>query len=309
MSGRTIQWILMITGIAAVGWIIFISVVPFLFPPKILKEPFFIGDYLIAENPLFSEFISYEGLSEISVRNQQVVGKLSLPSWNVQFSRMGLLNTFQTVKGTIPQTDRDADGFPDEAELWGEDARRFREWFVYIAMQQKMALSPAWKDRDCSGLIRFAMQEALKKHDTTWYRKAQIPPVSFPDIQTFHYPAVPTLGISIYQLKEGFYSFANARNLFLYNVVKVSQSLQKEVKAGDLLFFYHPQDQEYPYHVMIYTGDGFVYHTGASDVDEGAVRLWKTDEYMKASPLTWLPVKENPNFLGFFRLKIVNDSY
>ena len=290
------------------GWYVSITALLWLFPPAIQKEPFYIGDLLIIEKPLLSRLLSYEGLLGVKELKDKVIARLALPKWSVVFYRNGVFGGRNVINGRVPMTDSDKDGFPDEAELWGEDVERFRTWFVYIAMRQRIELSPAWKDRDCSGLIRFALQESLRKHDTKWYERVRIAPASFPDIQAFHYPAIPTLGTDIYQLKEGFYSFANARNLYLYNVVKVSHSLGSEVKPGDLLFLYHPQDVAFPYHVMMYTGEGFIYHTGGSDVSEGDVRLWKTEEYMKAAPLTWLPVKENPNFLGFFRLKILNDT-
>ena len=290
------------------AWSLNIVSLPLLFPPRIQKEPVFIGDLLIVEKPLLSRVLSYEGLADVKELEDKVIARLALPKWSLVLYRNGFLGKLNEIKGQAPMADSDGDGFPDEAELWGEDVERFRSWFVYIAMQQRIELSPAWKDRDCSGLIRFALQESLRKHDARWYERVRIAPASFPDIQAFHYPAIPTLGTQIYQLKEGFYGFANARNLFLYNVVKVSHSLGPEVKPGDLLFLYHPQDVAFPYHVMMYTGDGFVYHTGGSDVSEGDVRLWKTEEYLKAAPLTWLPVKENPNFLGFFRLKILNDN-
>jgi hypothetical protein len=92
----------------------------------------------------------------------------------------------------------------------------------------------------------------------------------------------------------------------LYNCVKVGNDLN-EAKKGDLLFLYHPQDPVFPYHVMIVTDDGFVYHTGPDDGSDGYVRLWKREDYLDAAPLIWLPVKENPNFLGVFRLKVLND--
>ena len=222
-----------------------------LFPAKVQKHPC-IGDLLIVDIPPFSRVLSFEGLTDVKELKDKVIAQLALPKWSVVLFRNGLLGHRDVFGGQVAMTDSDHDGFPDEAELWGDDATRFRHWFVYIAMQQKVEPSPAWKDRDCAGLIRFALQEALRKHDAKWYERVRIPPAAFPDIEAFHYPAVPTLGAQIYQLKEGFYSFANARNLYLYNVDKVSHSLGSEVKPGDLLFLYHPQDTAFPYHADIH---------------------------------------------------------
>ena len=67
------------------------------------------------------------------------------------------------------------------------------------------------------------------------------------------------------------------------------------------------QDPVFPYHVVMITDDGFVYHTGPNDENDGYLRLWKESVYFDAAPLIWLPVKENPSFLGVYRFKFLND--
>ncbi len=101
---------------------------------------------------------------------------------------------------------------------------------------------------------------------------------------------------------------------------------RREAEAGDLLFFYQPWVQKFPFHVMIFLGkayqaddaagasaavddaaasDWVIYHTGASVTDSGTikkVRLGVLDEHPEKR---WRPVSNNRNFLGFYRLKIL----
>src|ERR1044071_1381850 len=70
--------------------------------------------------------------------------------------------------------DSDSDGIPDFAELRTfEDRESFRRWFTAIAETQFYQPSPQWnkEQRDCAGLIRFAMREALRRHDRAWFQR------------------------------------------------------------------------------------------------------------------------------------------
>src|SRR5881392_3861910 len=63
--------------------------------------------------------------------------------------------------------DSDNDGIPDVVELRTyQDRDSFRRWFTLIAENQFYRLSDQWNDdqRDCAGLARFAMREALRHH-------------------------------------------------------------------------------------------------------------------------------------------------
>src|SRR6185436_1572070 len=60
--------------------------------------------------------------------------------------------------------DSDNDGIPDAAELQSfMDRENFRRWFTLIAEAQFYQLSEQWnaEQRDCAGLVRFALREAL----------------------------------------------------------------------------------------------------------------------------------------------------
>src|SRR2546422_790491 len=70
--------------------------------------------------------------------------------------------------------DSDNDGIPDAAELRTfQDRDNFRRWFTAIAETQFYQLSDQWnaEQRDCAGLVRFAIREALRRHDRIWFQK------------------------------------------------------------------------------------------------------------------------------------------
>src|SRR5262249_3648638 len=81
------------------------------------------------------------------------------------------------------QTDRHGDGFPDLAELHSFEYRQsFRKWLATIAEMQFYSPSDEWSrdQRDCAGLVRFSIREALRKHDRAWFKRmgAEYEPVA-----------------------------------------------------------------------------------------------------------------------------------
>jgi uncharacterized protein YfaT (DUF1175 family) len=224
--------------------------------------------------------------------------------------------------------DLDNDGIPDIAELRTfQDRDNFRRWFTAIAETQFYQLSDQWKSeqRDCAGLVRFAMREALRHHDRIWFQKmgAAYETVA-PDVAGFDLDHNP-LGEKIFRtdfgsfhesdLRNGRFSeFADGRTLKNFNSVFVSRD-RREAVAGDLLFFYQPWVQKYPFHVMIFLGsprtaangahDWVVYHTGSSPTDKGTVKKVELSVLDHHPDPRWRPVESNKNFLGFYRLKIL----
>lgn len=210
------------------------------------------------------------------------------------------------------------DGFPDAVELNEADSERFRIWFVNIAVLQAVKNSEYWSEneRDCSGLIRFAYKEALKNHNEQWITSlgfdreewknlTEVDLLKLEDIDSYNYPYVPIIETGLFLTESGQYSaYADAYNLLRHNTDFISKNFE-EAKPGDILFFHFPDPSTF--HSMIYTGNGFVYHTGPiSEDDKGKVKLWLLDDYLRLMPLQWLPVKENPFFLGFYRFRILN---
>jgi uncharacterized protein YfaT (DUF1175 family) len=225
--------------------------------------------------------------------------------------------------------DSDNDGIPDVVELRTfQDRDNFRRWFTAIAEIQFYQLSDQWnaEQRDCAGLARFALREALRRHDRLWFQKmGQGYETVAPDVAGFDLDRNP-LNEKIFRadfgsfhegdLRNGRFSeFADGRTLKNFNSVFVSRD-RREAQPGDLLFFYQPWVQKFPYHVMIFLGaprlapngaqDWVVYHTGSSPTDQGTVKKVELSILDRHPDPRWRPVESNKNFLGFYRLKILN---
>ncbi len=228
----------------------------------------------------------------------------------------------------IVWADSDDDGIPDAIELRSFDDRdNFRRWFAHIAEMQFYRLSDAWveEQRDCAGLARFAMREALRRHDRLWFQAmGEGYEAVAPDVKAYHLERSP-VGEKLFRADFGsfresdltdnkFSEFADARTLKNHNAVFISRE-RKQARKGDLLFFHQPRVQKYPYHVMIFiadarhngegAGDWVVYHTGASPDDRGEVKKVRLATLRSHPDKRWRPVENNPNFLGFHRLKIL----
>lgn len=225
-------------------------------------------------------------------------------------------------------SDADADGIPDRAELrsYG-DRENFRRWFTTIAERQFYGASDEWNasQRDCAGLVRFAWREALRSHDRAWLRRmGDDYDAVASDVRAYTLADGP-LGEKLFRARAGsfaasdvedggFSDFADARTLKEFNSEFVSRD-RRQAEAGDLLFFHQPWAQKYPFHVMVFLGaaradgegasDWVVYHTGSSPADEGTVRKVRLSVLERHPDPRWRPVAANRNFLGFYRLKIL----
>jgi len=225
--------------------------------------------------------------------------------------------------------DSDNDGIPNAAELQSfTDRENFRKWFTLIAEGQFYHLSDQWKaeQRDCAGLVRFAWREALRRHDRIWFQKMGPGYTAIaPDVARYNLEQSP-LGEKLFRTSFGSYKdgelsngtfseFADARSLKSFNAKFISRD-RHYAEAGDLLFFYQPWVQKFPYHVMIFLGraklkadpssDWVVYHTGSSPTDEGTVKKVELSVLDHHPNKRWRPTESNPNFLGYYRLKILD---
>jgi len=223
--------------------------------------------------------------------------------------------------------DIDNDGIPDAAELRSfRDRENFKRAFTRIAEMQFYRISDQWnaEQRDCAGLVRFAWREALRPHNRGWFQKMGPGYEDLADMSTNHIDRGP-LGEKLFRTDFGAYKttdlaeakfseFADARTLKNFNSRFISRDRQF-AEPGDLLFYHQPWVQKFPYHVMIFVGESriattetrgwVVYHTGASSVDEGMVKKVELSILDQHPNKRWRPVESNPNFLGFYRLKIL----
>jgi uncharacterized protein len=225
--------------------------------------------------------------------------------------------------------DADNDGIPDSAELQTfMDRENFRQWFTAIAEEQFYQLSEQWnaEQRDCAGLVRFSWREALRRHDRAWFQKMGSGYTAVaPDVAHYKLEQGP-LGEKLFRTSFGSYKdgdlangtfseFADARTLKSFNTKFISRN-RRQAEPGDLLFFYQPWVQKFPYHVMIFLGsarvdgnqasDWVVYHTGSSPTDAGTVKKVELSVLDHHPNKRWRPVESNSNFLGFYRLKILD---
>lgn len=224
--------------------------------------------------------------------------------------------------------DSDNDGIPDATELSSyHDRENFKRAFAGIAEMQFYRLSDQWnkEQRDCAGLVRFAWREALRRHDRAWFQKMGPGYEDLAADVSTNFLARGPLGEKLFRTDFGSYKttdlaepkfseFADARTLKNFNSQFISRDRQF-AQPGDLLFYHQPWVQKFPYHVMIFIGksrlataetrDWVVYHTGASAVDEGTVKKVQLSVLDQHPNKRWRPVESNPNFLGFYRPKIL----
>ncbi len=224
--------------------------------------------------------------------------------------------------------DSDNDGIPHAAELSSfRDRENFKQAFTGIAEMQFYRISDQWNgaQRDCAGLVRFAWREALRRHDRAWFQKMGPGYEVVTADGSTNYRTRGPLGEKLFRTDFGAYKttdlaeakfseFADARTLKNYNSRFVSRDRQV-AQPGDLLFYHQPWNQKFPYHVMILVGESHiaaaetrgwvVYHTGASAVDGGMVKKVDLSVLDQHPNKRWRPVESNPNFLGFYRLRIL----
>lgn len=213
--------------------------------------------------------------------------------------------------------DRDRDGYPDAAELVGQDRANFADWFAAVAESQYYGMNADWKpeDRDCGGLLRYAFVNALMPHDAAWFAQFKfLPRPRLGPVQAFSYP-LPVVSRSVFRVAGGAYQSGDiqagklvgrttVQYLSTYSMVRVSRDLAR-ARRGDLLIFIRPGLRSY--HSMVYLGDGrVVYHTGASPQEGGEVRLLSVQSLLRYAERAFHPAGSNPNFLGVYRWKILD---
>ncbi|WP_035054652.1 DUF1175 family protein [Andreprevotia chitinilytica] len=185
-----------------------------------------------------------------------------------------------------------------DAELDATQAHAFRAWFVRLVSEQlRQGPTPRWQQRDCAGLVRFAVAEALREHDARWRKQngiglANLPPeveLSSGQRQALRHNWVGS------DAKRSAYVPAFA--LIQHNSQLVSRDIN-QAQPGDLLFFDQGDDQ----HLMVWTGRYIAYHTGTVTPKDNGMRAVRVDQLMNWQDSRWRPSSDNPNFAGIYRL-------
>lgn len=181
-----------------------------------------------------------------------------------------------------------------------EQSQVFRAWFVRIVAEQlRQGPSPRWTQRDCVGLIRFAANESLKRHDHAWLRSM--------GLTNQYLPPEPALGDEQRQLAQRWRQhdgtvgpYVGAIGLIQHNAVLVGRDVN-QARPGDLLFFDQGDDQ----HLMIWMGRYLAYHTGTTRAGDNGLRAVSLGQLMQWKDTRWLPDPANPNFIGVYRFRFL----
>lgn len=199
--------------------------------------------------------------------------------------------------GVVPaQAQRTAPQLTEPLRLEREQGQRFRDWFtLLIHAQIERGPSPRWTHRDCAGLVRFAVAEALRPHDVAWKQAngllgQRLPP----DID----PAASEGLRHAWRRTDGSrHAFVGALELVQENTRQVSRQLSQS-QAGDLLFYDFGDDQ----HLMVWMGRYIAYHTGQQAADDNGLRALRPAQLLSWKDTRWRPSPDNPNFSGVYRL-------
>ncbi|MDR3378974.1 DUF1175 domain-containing protein [Cupriavidus basilensis] len=194
---------------------------------------------------------------------------------------------------------------PDADALDASQSAAFRAWFVRIVGEQlRQGPTPRWYQRDCAGLVRFAVGEALKVHDARWLRAngmqgsasaRQLPP------ELSLSPSQRTLGQRWTRADGSTGAYASALALVQGNSRFVARNVNL-AQPGDLLFY----DQGDEQHLMIWMGQYLAYHTGTVTRADNGLRAVTLSRLMQWNDSRWQPQEGNPNFIGVFRFAFLS---
>ena len=205
---------------------------------------------------------------------------------------------------------------PHRLVLDDTDRGAFRAWFTFLADAQFDRRSADVVD--CAALIRHAYREALRPHTTAWFQSARLPRlVSLPDVRQA--PPMRDGALLLFRVArtpERFAEFADAETIVALNSRRIGRDVGA-AEPGDLLYFRH-DDAESPSHLMMFVGesrfdrerrDWIVYHTGPDQGAPGEVRKVALADLERHPSPRWRPVSANAEFIGVFRLNILDREH
>lgn len=178
-----------------------------------------------------------------------------------------------------------------------EQSRRFRDWMtLLIHAQLERGPTPRWIHRDCAGLVRFSVDEALRPHDAAWRRANGFLAERVP-------PDVELEAATLARLRQHWRradgtrgAFAPAIDLVQENTRFVSRELV-QARESDLMFFDMGDEQ----HLMVWMGHYVAYHTGRVEPGDNGLRALRPAQLFAWKDTRWRPTADNPNFAGVYR--------
>jgi uncharacterized protein YfaT (DUF1175 family) len=187
---------------------------------------------------------------------------------------------------------------PAPVRLDRTQSGRFRDWMTLLVRAQiERGPNPRWGHRDCAGLVRFAVDEALRPHDVEWKRANGFLGVRAPADVELDEASLQRVRQSWRRADGTRGAFVAALDLVQENTRWVSHDLAQAV-AADLLFFDMGDEQ----HLMVWMGHYIAYHTGRNEPGDNGLRALRPEQLFAWKDTRWRPTSDNPNFAGVYRL-------
>jgi uncharacterized protein len=272
------------------------------------------------------DIITDEGLATESRR--RVARPLARPGETQTLAYVVIRGNNRPPQIFVPGQDPDADMPPEVAEyrkkpkaksgpdgedgayLLPSDEQAVRDGVTRLALLQARKISPGWEERqrDCSGLVRFAYREILEARTQHQQKQLGVPSgLHLPVVSLFtrrvltQYPSIWQVGLEDNGAPR-YGPFADAETLLSFNFRRKARTLDA-ARNGDLLVFQKSQEDDQPYHLMIFVEKHpeslVVYHNGAVG-DEAQVRVVRVSDLMESPDAVWIPQAGNPHFLGVY---------
>lgn len=181
--------------------------------------------------------------------------------------------------------------------LDAKQSRDFRAWMLRIMQEQiRQGPSPRWVQRDCVSLVRYAVAESLRPHDTKWLRANGLSAQQLP-AELHLTEAQKNLRHAWRRTDGSAGAYVSAIGMVQENSRFVARDFNLAL-PGDLLFF----DQGDEQHLMVWMNGMVIYHTGSVTAQDNGLRAVPVSQLLRWKDTRWRPTQDNPNFIGIYRL-------
>jgi uncharacterized protein len=190
------------------------------------------------------------------------------------------------------------------AALSPQQARHLRDWMaVLIHAQLERGPTPRWTHRDCAGLLRFVVAEALREHTAAWKQAMGLTGQRLPPELNLSSAQTNALRNAWRRVDGERAAFVGALELVQENTRFVAKNLA-QAERGDVLFYDLGDEQ----HLMVWMGPYVAYHTGRTQAGDTGLRAVRVADLMAWKDTRWRPAIDNPNYLGVYRLALMGGA-